>query len=194
MVAGRFIVSMTGASGAGYGYELISALVDHGLEVSVIYNDTAAKILQDEHGRKIDDLNPMVKELVHNSVMDHELASGSNVFQAMVICPCSTSTASKISSGIADNLTTRVASVALKEGRDLLLVVRETPLSPPVLRSLYDLSTWGVRVMPASPPLYGGSMDDPKQIMRSFTGRILDILGIENELTTRYTPERNLDD
>ncbi|MEA3557897.1 MAG: UbiX family flavin prenyltransferase [Candidatus Thermoplasmatota archaeon] len=185
----RVVVALTGASGAGYGFELVKGLKEAGRVISVIYNDTALKILEDEHDLGYGDLEKYSDEMIHTSGMDHALASGSNPFDSMVISPCSTSTASKISAGIADNLATRCAAVALKEKRKLVLVVRETPLSSPVLRSLYDLSTWGVIVMPASPPLYGRSTGSTKEMMKAFSGRIMDLLGIDNDLSERYSPE-----
>ncbi|MFO8051820.1 MAG: UbiX family flavin prenyltransferase [Thermoplasmatota archaeon] len=185
----KIVVALTGASGAGYGFELIRALSGSDVELSVIYNDTALMILQGEHGVGLRELERFPEELVHTSRMDHELASGSNRFDSMVLCPCSTSTASKISSGIADNLTTRCAAVALKEEHKVILAVRETPLSTPVLRSLLDLSTWGVTIMPISPPLYGISNGSVRDLMKGFSGRIMDLLGVNNDLAERYEPD-----
>ena len=189
MERSRIVVALTGASGAGYGLELLKGLNGKDCLVTAIYNDTYIHILEDETGYGMGDLGTYSDELVHNSKMDHRLASGSNAFDALVICPCSTSTASKIATGIADNLTTRCAAVALKERRSLVIVVRETPLSSPVLRSLYDLSSWGAVIMPASPPFYGTRTDSILDIMRMFSGRIMDVLGIENDRSSRYAPE-----
>jgi 4-hydroxy-3-polyprenylbenzoate decarboxylase len=189
----RIVIALSAASGAGYGFELLRALdisrKESGLIVDLIYSDNALNIMEKERGVKKEDLEKMVDEMVHNSVMDHSLASGSNTFDALVICPCSTSSASKIHSGIGDNLTTRSASVCLKEGRKLLIVVRETPLSTPVLRSLYELSIWGVIVMPAAPPFYGMKNPTGEDLQRSLAGRILDQLDIANDLTPRYKEE-----
>ncbi len=187
------MVALSAASGSGYGLELIKSLDGIGrrdeLRIDLIYNDNSLMILEDERGVQKEDLETFVDSMVHNSKMDHELASGSNGFDTMIICPCSTSTAAKIHSGIGDNLTTRCASVALKERRKLILVIRETPLSTPILRALHELSIWGVTIMPASPPFYG--LKDPTGIdlQRSMAGRILDHIGIENDLTPRYRGE-----
>jgi len=187
----RIVIAMTGASGGGYGLELIRKLArmrDEGLHLSVIYNDTAVSILGRETGMGLDDLRGFCDELVHAGSMDHSLASGSNPFDSMVICPCSTSTAAKVHSGISDNLATRCASVAMKERRRLVLVVRETPLPTPVLKALFELSSWGVIIMPASPPFYNMDSDSIKDLQSSFSGRILDLLGIENDNAIRYDP------
>ncbi|MGA1866204.1 MAG: UbiX family flavin prenyltransferase [Thermoplasmatota archaeon] len=185
------IVSLTGASGAGYGLELLKGLDscrEDGILVTAIYNDTALGIMERETGAGIDDLHKLCDDLVHTSRMDHRYASGSNHFDSMVICPCSTSTAAKVHAGISDNLTTRCASVALKERRELILVVRETPLSTPVLRALYELSSWGVIIMPASPPLYDLGKVTMQEVQRSFAGRVMDLLDLKNTYTIRYDP------
>jgi 4-hydroxy-3-polyprenylbenzoate decarboxylase len=194
MTARKVLVALTGASGSGYGYELIKALSEQEtnmIHLSVIYNDTALSILQNETGNRLDDINSMAREIVNNNIMDHPLASGSNRFDHMIICPCTTSTAAKIHAGISDNLVTRCASVALKERRDLVLVIRETPLSTPILKALYELSEWGVVIMPASPPFYNLETDSIKDLQKGFIGRILDIIGMENELVVRYDPKKS---
>lgn len=187
----KIIVAMTGASGAGYCLELLKALSPlrgQGLEVDLLVNESALSILEEETGASADDLSGLAGSVTHSSEMDHALASGSNLFSSMVICPCSTSTACKVHAGIADNLTARCASVALKERRQLILVIRETPLSTPVLKALYELSSWGVVIMPASPPFYGQREGDVASLHKALAGRVLDLLGLENDLSPRYSP------
>ena len=188
MTEGHIVVSMTGASGAGFGFQLIKGLSDRGRRISLIVNKGSLSIYQLECGMAREDLARSADEVIDDVDIDHGLASGSNVFDNMVICPCTTSTASKIASGIGDTLTTRTASVALKERRGLILAIRETPLSTPVLRSLYDLSSWGVIVMPISPSYYNDERTVHDLQVR-FSGRILDLLGIDNDRAGRYMPE-----
>lgn len=189
----RIVVALTGASGAGYGLELIKGLDEKRkkgeISVDLIYNDGSIRIMEDERGIGLSDLGKLADETVHSSGMDHRLASGSNLFKALVICPCTSSTLSKIHGGIADNLATRCASVALKERLPLIIVLRETPLSTPVLKAAYELSSWGAVILPASPPFY--NLKDPTGIdlQRVIAGRIMDQLGLENDLTSRYRPE-----
>jgi len=183
------VVALTGASGSGYGYELIKGLSsrrEEGVDLILIYNDTALTIMKEEIGITEDELRGYVGEMVHSSSLGHPLASGSNSFDHLVICPCTTSTASKVHAGVADNLTTRLASVALKERRRTIMVIRESPLSTPVLKAMYELSSWGVIIMPASPPFYELGSDSIRELQRSFAGRILDLLGIDNEMARRY--------
>ncbi len=189
MTMSTIVVALTGASGSGYGFQLIKGLSSRrgeALKLVVVFNDTALSIMKDEIGVSIKDLEVLADETIHSSRMDHALASGSNRFDHLVICPCTTSTASKVHAGIADNLVTRLGAVALKERRGLIMVVRESPLSTPVLKSLYDLSSWGAVVMPASPPFYGTDTDSIHELQKSFAGRIMDLLGMENEMVNRY--------
>jgi 4-hydroxy-3-polyprenylbenzoate decarboxylase len=189
MTLSTIVVALTGASGSGYGYHLIKALSSRrgeALKLFVVYNDTALSIMKDEIGVSLDDLEALADETIHSNRMDHRLASGSNRFDHLVICPCTTSTASKVHAGIADNLVTRLGAVALKERRGMIMVVRESPLSTPVLKALFDLSSWGAVVMPASPPFYRLDSDSIEELQKSFAGRILDLLEIENEMVRRY--------
>lgn len=187
---GRIVIAITGASGAGYGLELVRALnstVDNRPHISVIISDVARDIMSEECGLSPSDFDSRADVVMGSSEMDNSLASGSNRFDSVVICPCTVSTACKVASGIADNLITRVAAVALKERRRIIMAIRETPLSTPVLESLYKLSLSGVIIMPLCPPMYGGpeSIEDLQKVM---AGRIMDLLGIENDLVNRYSP------
>jgi 4-hydroxy-3-polyprenylbenzoate decarboxylase len=189
----RIVVALTGASGAGYGLELLRGLnqsrISGDIEVDLIYNEGSLRIMVEERGTDLDDLKKLADDTIQSSEMDHPIASGSNRFKSMIICPCTSSTLAKVHSGIADNLTTRCAAVALKERRKLIMVLRETPLSTPILRSSYELSSWGVVILPASPPFYG--LDDPsgKDLQKAIAGRVLDMIGIDNELAKRYFNE-----
>jgi 4-hydroxy-3-polyprenylbenzoate decarboxylase len=105
------------------------------------------------------------------------LASGSNPFDAMVILPCSVATLGKIANGISDTLLTRVAEVALKERRKLILCIRETPLSTIALENAHKLSRDGVVIMPVSPPFYMNpkSLDE---LAAFFADKVTSTLGL----------------
>jgi len=173
---------MTGASGAVYGVRLVKALPPDRI---VIVSDDAAAISQAELGLSKEQLESLGDEHFGNDDLGAPIASGSVRFDAMVVAPCSTSTMSKIACGIADNLITRAASVALKERRPLVLLVRETPLSAIHLGNMERLASAGATVMPASPAFYPKpqSVDDMVDFM---VGRILDTLGLENDLYERW--------
>ena len=176
------VVGVTGASGVIYGVRLLEKLP--GTRTAIVSLD-AAKIASVELGLTMKDILSKADEHFANDDMFSPLASGSVKFDAMVIAPCSTSTMSKIACGIADNLITRVASVALKERRKLVLVIRETPLSSIHLANMERLSLAGATVMPASPAFY----PKPKKVddlVDFVVGRVLDELGIENQLYQRW--------
>ena len=116
------------------------------------------------------------------------VASGSNPPQAMVVCPCTTGTLATIAGGVCDVLIDRAADVTLKEGRKLVLVVRETPLSAIHLENMLRLARLGVVILPPNPGFYQGpqSIND---LVDFVVSRILDQLEIENDLSPRWGNE-----
>ncbi len=178
----KIILGITGASGVGYGLSLAKELRKH--ELHLVITSSAKSIIDEETGNS----KKALKELsqygkIHNEDSFHSpLASGSFIYDAMVICPCSMKTLSAIANGYTDNLLTRAADVALKEKRKLIIVPRETPLNSIHLENMLKLSRLGVSVLPACPAFY----TKPKKIgdMIDFVvGRILDHLQIKN---TKY--------
>ena len=185
-IAMNTVVGISGASGIVYGVRLLETLPK---TKTVVVSNEAAKIAEIELRMSKRDIEALADESYNNSDLFCPLASGSVSFDSMVIAPCSTSTMSKIASGIADNLMTRIASVALKEHRRLVLLIRETPLSSIHLANMERLAAAGAIVMPASPAFYPRprSVDD---IVDFVTGRVLDELGIENNLYRRWAGRR----
>ena len=126
-----------------------------------------------------------ILSLFHEENFLAPMASGSVPVDAMVIVPCSMSTAGAIAHGITLNLIHRAASVSIKEKRPLIVVPRESPMSAIHLRNLLTLSEVGVHVVPATTAFY----HKPKTVeeMVDFTlGRVLDILKIKHKLFTRW--------
>jgi 4-hydroxy-3-polyprenylbenzoate decarboxylase len=180
------VVGVTGASGIIYGVRLLEALPG---KKTVIVTDDAAKIAEVELGISKRDILSKADAHFENTDMFSPLASGSVKFDSMVIAPCSTSTMSKISCGIADNLITRIASVALKERRKLIVLVRETPLSSIHLGNMERLAAAGATVMPASPAFYP-MPKTVEELVDFVVGRMLDELGVENNLYRRWSGGR----
>lgn len=112
-------------------------------------------------------------------------SSGSCLIDAMIIIPCSMSTIGKIANGIADTLITRAASVFIKEGRKLIIVPRETPVSAIMLENELKLARLGVTILPANPGFYSNpkSVED---IVNFIIGKVLDQLNQEHQLFTRW--------
>ena len=113
------------------------------------------------------------------------VASGSSAPDAMVVCPCSMGSLGRIAAGLSSSLLERVADVMLKEGRPLLLVPRETPLSAIHLENMLKLARLGVRIVPPMPAFYHHpqSLDD---LVDFVVGKVLDQLGVEHRLFKRW--------
>jgi 4-hydroxy-3-polyprenylbenzoate decarboxylase len=103
----------------------------------------------------------------------------------MAVVPCSMKTLAGIAAGFANNLLLRAADVTMKEGKPLLLCPRETPLSALHLENMLKLARIGVRIIPPVPAFYQRpeSLDD---MMNFLVGKLLDAMGIEHELFTRW--------
>ena len=112
-------------------------------------------------------------------------ASGSSVADAMVVCPCTMGSLASIAVGSSDNLIHRAADVAIKERRTLILVPRETPFSSIHLENMLKLSRLGVVILPPNPGFYHG-VESVDQMVDFIVARILDQLGIDNDLSPRW--------
>lgn len=178
----RYVVALTGCSGMRYGVRLLEELEG---EKELIISEMGKKVLEDETGLDIEDLEPNAEEAYEDDDLFAPPASGSHRFDAMVIIPCTQSTLAKIAAGIADTLITRAASVAIKERRKLILVPRETPLSATMLENELKLAREGVVILPAAPAFYQEprSVDD---MVNFVVGKVLDQLGQEHELFRRW--------
>ncbi len=186
---GEIIVALTGASGALYGLRLIEVLSNLGKSMRVIVTDSAKLTLSHECNYDVSSLKSIEHvTLEDNSDIAAKSASGSAKIDAMVIVPCSGTTLGKLASGIGDNLVTRSAIVAMKERRKLIIVPRETPLATVHIENMLKLSSWDTVILPASPGFYHNpnSIDD---LVDFIVSRILDQLGIDNNLSKRWTGE-----
>jgi len=176
------LVAVTGASGASYARRLIEHL---GERADVILSRDAEPVIKFELGLTPKDFAAGAREVYRGDDLAAPPASGSHLFSALVVVPCSGTTLAKVAAGIADNLVTRAAAVALKEHRKLILVPRETPVSAIALENMLKLARAGAVILPASPGFYGR----PKEIedlVDFVVGRILDHLGVEHELGPRW--------
>lgn len=182
----EIVVCLTGASGAVYGVNLLKHLKGvQGIKVHLVVSETGKLIVSNELGMGTDELVSLADEFYENGQMDASIASGSVKFDALVVIPATMSTLSKISVGISDNLITRLGAVALKERRRFIAVFRETPISTIHLENLVKLSQNGVIVMPAAPGFYNGPKDI-QDLVDSIGSRVMDLLGIENDISPRY--------
>lgn len=183
----RIIVAITGASGALYAQRLLDNLDPRQHEVHVVQSGYAHQVVAAELPGGLR-LAPGVTP--HNlKSMNAPFASGSNAFDAMVIIPCTMGTLGRVAHGISDDLLLRAADVMLKERRKLVLVPRETPLSLVHVKNFELLLQAGATILPANPSFYSGAKTI-EQLADTVVARVLDHLGIANQLAPRWTEER----
>ncbi|SFJ75821.1 UbiX family flavin prenyltransferase [Thermoflavimicrobium dichotomicum] len=180
----RIVVGITGASGSVYGYTLIRALYELGIETYVIFTSMGEKVLEFECGVNPEEIKKYAT-ILNNKNLFAPVASGSFKTDGMVIVPCSMNTLGAIANGVGDTLLSRTASVVLKEKRKLVIVPRETPLHLIHLENMTKLAQAGAMIMPASPGFY----HRPKEIwelVNFIVARILDAFDIEHEFLARW--------
>jgi len=195
----HIVLAITGASGVIYGLRLGRELLRGGSRLSILISKTGFEVLRHEagldwKGNEAEVLR-FLAEYFNDSTGNLEyyaednffapVASGSSVPDAMVLCPCSMGTLSRVASGNSGNLLERCADVVLKERRTLVVVPRETPLSEIHLENMLKLSRMGARIVPAMPAFYQkpGSIEDMVDFV---AGKALDALGIEHVLYRRW--------
>jgi 4-hydroxy-3-polyprenylbenzoate decarboxylase len=180
----EYVVAISGASGIAYGIDILRNLPHRRV---LILSKGSMEVAKYELGDGISEkkIRDMADECYDEGDFGAPVASGSHIFDAFIIAPASMNTVGKIASGISDNLITRVASIALKERRALIILFREMPLSSIHLRNLLTLSETGAHILPASPGFY--HKPSSLQDLYSFvTSRVLDILGVDNKLIKRW--------
>ena len=182
----RFIVAITGASGAAYGLRLLQALREiDGVQTHLVVSDAGWRTI----GHELDLDRSRVVELAHvvHDVRDvgASIASGSFACAGMAIAPCSMHTLAAIAHGLADNLILRAADVMLKERRRLVLMARESPLHLVHLRNMAAVTEMGAIVCPPMPAFYlrPASVQD---IVDQGVARVLDLLGLPHALAARW--------
>jgi 4-hydroxy-3-polyprenylbenzoate decarboxylase len=196
----KVFLGITGASGAPYAARLLELLVGEGCEIGLCLSEAGAQVVAAElYG----DLSLPRAEVIarltapyDDTIRLYELddygspfASGSARVDGYVICPCSLASAGTIAAGAGSNLIHRAAAVALKEGRRLVLVPRETPLSTVQLEALLKLRQAGATILFASPSFYNRPSSLP-DLVDSVVLRILDQLGLEHGLGRRWGEDR----
>ena len=179
------MIGITGGSGVIYGIRLLEILKKNRIETYLIVSPSANITIKAETDYKPEYLQKLATKSFRFNDISAPTSSGSFLFDAMVVIPCSMHTLGAIASGTADNLITRSAEVALKERRTLILVPRETPMTLIHLENMVRVAKAGAVVVPAMPAFYHRpkSVDD---IVNHLVGKVLDLLGVENELFKRW--------
>ena len=188
-------VAITGASGSAYALRLIECLIKGGESVHLMISQAAQIVLRMEADLEVPSqaqeaerflterfgASPGQLRVFGRQQWMAPVASGSNPPRAMVVCPCTTGTLSAIACGASNDLLERAADVVLKERRQLILVVRETPFSEIHLENMLRLSRMGAVIMPANPGFYH-KPQSLEQLVDFMVARILDQLGIPQDL------------
>ena len=182
------VIAITGASGVVYGKRLLEVLKDLKEETALVITDPAKIILEYELGVGEEEMKKLATEFYQPKDLTSSINSGSFKFESMVIVPCTMKTLSAIANGYANNAVTRAADVTLKERRKLVIVPRETPMRSVHLENMLKVSAEGGIILPAMPGFYHKpqSIDE---VVNFVVGKILDVLGIENNMFERWNGE-----
>ncbi len=181
----RFLVCITGASGAVYGLRTVRALREQGHSVHLVVTRWGAKTLEYETGVTASELAREVERVYDEDDLSAPPASGSFRPDGVVVVPCSMKTLSAVAAGLADNLVVRAADCTLKERRPLILVVREMPYNLVHLRNMVSAAEAGAMVLPASPAFWHRprTIDD---LVDSVVDRILALLNAGSLLNATW--------
>ena len=150
----RIVVGISGASGVTYGVRLLSLLKKTDYESHLIISDSGRLNIKIETDYEPDEVEAMANYVYEHKDVAASLASGSFLTEGMVVVPCTIKTLSGIANSYNENLLVRAADVTLKEGRKLVLVVRETPLHKGHLRLMTMAADMGAHILPPVPSFY----------------------------------------
>jgi 4-hydroxy-3-polyprenylbenzoate decarboxylase len=177
----RIILAITGASGAIYGLRSLEALQELNIEVHLVVSPVGARILQDETGLSVEEIRNKAEHSYQPDDLNAPIASGSYPTDGMMIVPCSIKTLSGVANCYGENLIQRAADVCLKEGRPLLLAMRETPLHAGHLRLMNTAAEAGAIIFPLAPAFYHHPQTI-NDLVNAAVGRMLARIGIANDL------------
>jgi 4-hydroxy-3-polyprenylbenzoate decarboxylase len=192
-MARRIVVGITGASGVVYGIRTLTLLKEMGVETHLIISASGRRNIEIETEMAPSQVEAMANFVYDDRDMGAAISSGSFLTDGMIVVPCTIKTLSGIANSYTNNLVVRAADVTLKEGRKLVLVVRETPLHKGHLRLMTMAADMGAHILPPIPSFYHQpkTIDD---IIDQTIGKIFDYLGIENHLFRRWGPARRESD
>ena len=176
----KIVLAVTGASGSIYALKLLEKLQqlkNPPEEVAVIFSEIAKDIWEAETGQKYS-LTPPAKEY-NNKTFHAPFASGSSLYDTMIICPASMGITGRIANGTSEDLIARAADVMLKERRRLIIVPRETPYSLIHINNMKTLTLAGAIICPATPSFYSNpkTIDD---LVMTVVNRIIDLAGFDS--------------
>ncbi|MBX3321608.1 MAG: UbiX family flavin prenyltransferase [Phycisphaeraceae bacterium] len=209
----RVVVGVSGASGAAYALRVVELLLDAGREVHLVVTEYGRRLLADEARVTRLELDALLSHLsgdgpvpvglrrrlepfdaaewssrlvIHpNKDVGAVIASGSFLHSGMVVVPCSSTSLGALATGSGSNLLTRAAMVTLKERRPLIVCHRESPLNLIDIENMRTLTLAGAIICPTNPGLYL-QPQSVADIVDFVAGKVLDLLGVEHRLNTRW--------
>ncbi len=182
----KILIGITGASGSIYGIRLLEELKKAHVQVHLIISEGAKKIIAHETNYKFQELKEKADYFYENNDLSAAPASGSFLFDAMVIAPCSLKSLSSVANGYADTLISRAATCILKEEKNLILIIRETPLDLIAIKNMLSAKQAGATILPAMPGFYY-KPDKIEDLINFIVGKILDQLKIKSNLFKRWS-------
>ncbi len=194
-ISKELVVGVSGASGSIIAARLVSYLLEAGHRVHLVASKTGKLVAHDEL-EVPEGTRGVFPDMEHENLKEWgeknffaPFASGTAPIDGMVIVPCSMSTLASLAHGISDNLLKRAGEVMLKERRPLIIVPRESPLDRIHLRNMLTLSESGAVIIPPVLTFYQHPGDSVREQVDYVVSRILDHLGIANELVHRWGSE-----
>lgn len=193
----RIVVALSGASGTPYAKATLAALARAGLSVHVTISHGFFEVLKAEEPDASRFIYEQAVDLSgwtgiegdfhyhHHRQIGASIASGSFRTEGMIVVPCSGSTLGNIANGTGKTLVERAADVALKEGRRLAILLRESPLSAIALENALKLARLGVHILPTSPGFYT-KPQSIQDIVDHSVARVLDLFDVEHDLSRRW--------
>jgi 4-hydroxy-3-polyprenylbenzoate decarboxylase len=181
----RVVLAITGASGAILGIRTLELLRKSAIETHLVISEAARRTIPIETGWSVADVHALANFCYEPQQIGARIASGSYTTLGMLVVPCSIKTLSGVAHSFADGLILRAADVCLKEGRKLILALRETPLHQGHLRLMKDATEAGAIIFPMVPAFYAG-LQTLDEIVTDLAGRILLRFGVENDAYSRW--------
>ena len=181
----KLIIGITGSTGVTYGIRMLETLKKLDVETHLIMSEWGEKCISMETEHSPEYVKSLANTTSDSKNMAASVSSGTHRINGMIVAPCSMKTLAAIANGYDDTLVARSAGVTIKEGRKLILMARETPLSAIHLENMLKLSRLGVVILPPVTEFYTNpkTIDD---IVNHGVGKCLDQFDIDHDLYPRW--------
>lgn len=185
----RLVVGMTGATGVIYGIRLLEVLREAPVETHLVMSLWAERTVVAETAWRPEKVRGLADFVYGEHDQSAPVASGTFLTDGMLVVPCSMKSLAAIANGISESLVHRAADVHIKEGRKLLLLVRESPLSVIHLENMLKAARAGAMIVPPVPAFYAHPRSIEEMVDHT-VGRLLDHFAVEHDLVRRWGGRR----